>query len=60
MGRSVAGHDRSGQNDDTGQQNNPRPVDVIKIAIRQLLDHGYNDKSIQAMVGGNAGQLLLG
>jgi len=45
---------------DTGQQNNPRPVDVIKIAIRQLLDHGYNDKSIQAMVGGNAGQLLLG
>jgi hypothetical protein len=45
---------------DTGQQNNPRPVDVIKIAIRQLLDRGYDDKSIKSMVGGNAGQLLLG
>lgn len=45
---------------DTGQQNNPRPVDVIKIAIRQLLDRDYDEKSIRSMVGGNAGQLLLG
>jgi hypothetical protein len=45
---------------DTGQVNNPRPVDVIKIAIKQLLDHGYDEKSIRSMVGGNAGQLLLG
>jgi Family of unknown function (DUF6282) len=45
---------------DTGQLNNPRPVDVIKIAIKQLLDHDYDEKSIRSMVGGNAGQLLLG
>jgi hypothetical protein len=45
---------------DTGQQNNPRPVDVIKIAIRQLLARDYDEKSIRSMVGGNAGELLLG
>jgi hypothetical protein len=45
---------------DTGQQNNPRPVDVIKIAIRQLLDRGHDERSIRSMVGGNAGELLLG
>jgi len=45
---------------DTGQQNNPRPVDIIKIAIKQLLDHDYDEKSIRSMVGGNAGELLLG
>jgi hypothetical protein len=45
---------------DTGQQNNARPVDIIKIAIRKLLDHGYDDKSIRSMTGGNAGELLLG
>ncbi len=56
----AAGVNRTMLVSDTGQQDNPRPVDVIKIAIRQLLDHGYDHKSIQAMVGGNAGQLLLG
>jgi hypothetical protein len=45
---------------DTGQQNNPRPVDIVKIAIKQLIDHGYDEKSIKSMVGGNAGELLLG
>jgi hypothetical protein len=45
---------------DTGQQNNARPVDVIKVVIRKLLDHGHDEPSIRSMVGGNAGQLLLG
>jgi hypothetical protein len=45
---------------DTGQQNNPRPVDIVKIAIKQLIEHGYDEKSIKSMVGGNAGELLLG
>ncbi len=45
---------------DTGQQNNARPIDVIKVAIRKLLDQGYDEPSIRSMVGGNAGQLLLG
>jgi hypothetical protein len=44
---------------DTGQQGNARPVDVIKVAIKSLLDHGHDKKSIRSMVGGNAGQLLL-
>jgi hypothetical protein len=35
-------------------------VDVIKIAIRALLDHGYGEDAIRAMTGGNAGELLLG
>jgi hypothetical protein len=33
---------------------------VIKIAIKQLLDRGYDEESIRSMVGGNAGELLLG
>jgi hypothetical protein len=45
---------------DTGQRDNVRPVDVIKVAIKKLLDHGYDEKSVRSMVGGNAGQLLLG
>jgi hypothetical protein len=45
---------------DTGQRNNPRPVDVIKIAIKSLLDHDYDADAIRAMVGGNAHELLLG
>lgn len=57
---AVAGAGKTMLVSDTGQQNNPRPVDVIKIAIKQLLDRGYDEKSIRSMVGGNAGQLLLG
>jgi len=33
---------------------------VIKVAIRTLRDKGYDETSIRAMTGGNAGQLLLG
>ena len=45
---------------DSGQQGNPRPVDIIKSAIKALLDHDFDDKSIKTMTGANAGQLLLG
>jgi hypothetical protein len=57
---AVAGVERTMIVSDTGQQGNVRPVDIIKSAIRALLDHGYDEKSIRSMVGGNAGQLLLG
>jgi hypothetical protein len=45
---------------DAGQRGNARPVDVIKVAIKSLLTRGYDEQSIRSMVGGNAGQLLLG
>jgi hypothetical protein len=57
---AAAGIGRTILVSDTGQQNNPRPVDVIKVVIRDLIDHGYDEESIRSMVGGNAGQLLLG
>ncbi len=57
---AAAGTGRTLLVSDTGQQNNARPVDVIKVAIRKLLDHGYDETAIRSMVGGNAGQLLLG
>jgi hypothetical protein len=37
-----------------------RPVDVIKVAIKRLRERDYDEKSIRSMVGGNAGELLLG
>jgi hypothetical protein len=57
---AAAGIGRTILVSDTGQQNNPRPVDVIKVVIRELIGHGYDEESIRSMVGGNAGQLLLG
>lgn len=57
---AEAGTDRTVLVSDKGQQNAARPVDTIKVAIRQLLDHGFDEKSIRAMTGGNAGKLLLG
>jgi uncharacterized protein DUF6282 len=57
---AAAGVDKTILVSDTGQQNNVRPVDVIKIAIKQLRDRDYDEKSVRAMVGGNAGELLLG
>ena len=57
---AAAGVDHTILVSDTGQQNNVRPVDVIKIAIKQLRDRDYDEKSVRAMVGGNAGELLLG
>lgn len=57
---AAAGVDKTMLVSDTGQQNNVRPVDVIKIAIKQLRDRDYDETSIRAMVGGNAGELLLG
>ena len=45
---------------DTGQRGNPRPVDIVKSAIKALLDHGFDENSIKSMTGGNAAQLLLG
>jgi hypothetical protein len=57
---AAAGVDRTILVSDTGQQNNVRPVDVIKIAIKCLRERDYDEKSIRSMVGGNAGELLLG
>lgn len=57
---AEAGASRTVLVSDTGQRNIGRPVDVIKVAVKKLLDHGYDEKSIRSMVGGNAGQLLLG
>jgi hypothetical protein len=57
---AAAGVDKTILVSDTGQQNNVRPVDVIKIAIKQLRDRDYDENSIRSMVGGNAGELLLG
>src|SRR5258708_25963810 len=57
---AAAGAGRTILVSDTGQQNNARPVDVIKIAIRKLIGHDYDEESIRSMVGGNAGQPLLG
>lgn len=45
---------------DSGQKGNPRPVDIVKSAIKTLLDHGFDDKSIKSMTGDNAAQILLG
>jgi hypothetical protein len=45
---------------DSGQKGNPRPVDIIKSAIKALLDHDYDEKSIRSMTGDNAAQILLG
>jgi hypothetical protein len=57
---AAAGVDKTILVSDTGQQNNVRPVDIVKIAIKHLRDKNYDENSVRAMVGGNAGQLLLG
>lgn len=57
---AAAGADKTLLVSDTGQQNNVRPVDVIKVAIKRLRERDHDEKSIRAMVGGNAGELLLG
>ena len=57
---AEAGVERTILVSDTGQRGNPRPVDIVKSAIKALLDHGFDENSIKSMTGGNAAQLLLG
>lgn len=43
---------------DLGQKNNPSPVEGFRQIIAMLLDLGYGEDAIRAMVGGNAARLL--
>lgn len=44
---------------DSGQKNNPLPVTLYRRAVRGLLDAGIAEEDIRALVGTNAGHLLL-
>lgn len=56
----AAGVGRTMLVSDTGQKGNPRPVDVIRVTVRDLLRAGHSADDLQRMTGGNAGELLLG
>jgi len=55
----AVGTDRTILVSDTGQADNIRPVDAIRDVIRDLLESGYSEDAIHAMVGGNAAELLF-
>lgn len=43
---------------DLGQVGNPTPVEGLRYVIQMLIDLGYGDEDIRAMIGGNAARLM--
>jgi hypothetical protein len=43
---------------DLGQVGNPTPVEGLRYVIQMLIDIGYGDDEIRAMIGGNAATLM--
>ena len=43
---------------DLGQVGNPTPVEGLRYVIQMLIDLGYDDADIRAMIGGNAAKLI--
>ena len=43
---------------DLGQVGNPTPVEGLRHVIQMLIDIGYGDDDIRAMIGGNAAKLM--
>jgi hypothetical protein len=43
---------------DCGQQGNTRPVDSFRLMVRHMLDDGFAEGDIKAMISTNAGSLI--
>ena len=55
----TVGVERTIFSSDLGQKGSPLPMNAFRRLVRLLLDDGYGKDDIRAMVGGNAGGLLL-
>lgn len=43
---------------DTGQKNNPLPVDVLRWGVEQLLERGFKESDVEKMIKSNPARLL--